>query len=94
MKKAAFKIGDKLEYLGDRHGTTTVSGKEVPVIFNGMKVTIVEIHAPSQGLGFVGNDEEGEPIMDHDWDGYNVYINDFGQRRIIWPNKKDEWKKV
>lgn|GEM_PF-5621921 len=92
MLKPAFRDGQRLQYTGSRHVTTTVNGKEVPCIINGMLVTITKTKQPERGYGFIKNDEDGEPLIDLDSDGYNVYTNDFGQERIIWPSDKKDWK--
>lgn len=90
---AAFKIGDKLQYLGERRTWSVVDGKEEPLIFPGMIVTIVETHSPMKGLGEVTL-PDGDVITDYDRDGYNVYKNAHNQGRIIWPKDKKEWKKL
>jgi hypothetical protein len=94
MKKAAFKIGQKLKYLGQRTTATMVNKKLVPIMFNGMEVTIIETHPPRKGYGFIKYDDEGEAIIDHDDDGYNIYENAAGQRRILWPKYKKEWERI
>lgn len=94
MKKAAFKIGDRLEYVGDRQALTEVKGKIVPIIFKGMIVTITETRPPSKGHGWVQPAGHDEPFFDADDDGYNVYVNAAGQGRIIWPKNKNDWKKL
>lgn len=92
MKRASFKIGQVLEYLGDRLGSTTVNGVQVYTRKKGMRVTITGTKPPSKGYGFIKNDEDGEPIIDHDQDGYNTFLNAAGQGTIIWPEDKNQWK--
>lgn len=94
MKKAAFKTGDRLRYIGDRKAWAEVKGKQVPIIYNGMEVEIIKTKLPTAGLGFVGNDADGEPIFDQGSDGYNVYNNANGDGRIIWPDNAADWQKV
>lgn len=94
MIPAAFKVGDKLEYLGDRQGWREIDGKEVPVIYKGMIVEVTETHPPSKGHGWVTLPGDDEPFFDQDDDGYNVYQNAAGDGRIIWPLNKNDWKKI
>jgi len=94
LLKAPFKIGDKVKYLGQRKSWTVLNGKEFPNIFPGMVATISETIEPRNGYGQLGVDDEVEPLIDHGHDGYNVYKNDAGQGRIIWPKDKKEWEKL
>lgn len=94
MKKAAFKTGDVLEYLGARIAHTIIEGKEVPTIFPGMRCTITRTDPPRKGYGYIKDDEDGEPMVDRGTDGHNVYTNAAGQGRIIWPDDADQWKLV
>ncbi len=94
MKKALFNNGDRVKYIGSRINSTEVGGKQVPTMFKGMEVTISETRNPLKGYGFIKNDEDGEPIIDHDMDGHNIFINAAGQGRIIWPEKKEEWELI
>lgn len=94
MKPAAYQVGDRLKYKGTRRQWAIVGGEKIPTIAPGMIVTITERKPPSKGLGFIKYDEDGEPLIDWDDDGYNVYKNEHGQGRIIWPDDKDEWEKI
>lgn len=92
MKKALFKEGDVVEYIGNRHiwdGT----GK-FDLLKKGMRFTITETHQPEKGMGKIGVDDEDEDIIIPDRDGHNVYVWADGFRRIIWPKDKSEWVKV
>lgn len=91
MKKAAFKTGQVLKYLGNRQTWTKVNGKDIPIIYNGMQVEIIETHPPQKGHGIVTL-KDGEQIFDGDNDGYNIYKNSQGQKRIIWPDNKKDWQ--
>lgn len=94
LKLAPFKNGQRLRYMGNRHVTTTVNGKDVLVIANNMEVEIVDTKPPEKGMGVIGQDEDGEDIIDYDCNGYNVYVNYFGQRRIIHVQDKKEWEEI
>src|SRR5687768_17239719 len=92
MIPAAFKDGDRIEYIGDRLSTTIHNGKEIYVNKKGKVWSVIETRLPEKGYGFIKNDEEGEPIIDHDSDGYNVIIDEHGFKRLLWPMSKNEWK--
>ena len=79
MKPAAYQVGDRLRYKGKRRQWAVIDGKEIPVIAPGMIVTILVAHKPEKGLGLIKYDEDGEPLIDRDRDGYNVYKNEQGQ---------------
>jgi hypothetical protein len=93
MRKALFKVGDKVRYLGDRK---VWDEKKNPIIFKGMEVTILTVKDPRKGYGFIKNDEDGEPLVDRDNDGYNTYNNTPNpmNARIIWPEDGKDWEKV
>lgn len=93
LKLAAFKVGQTVEYTGARQVWADSEMKK-PILIKGIKVKILEVHGPKIGFGFIKNDEDGEPLIDHDKDGYNVYENSVGQRTIIWPANKNEWKLI
>ena len=94
MKKALFKTGDKVRYLGNKRAEQGRGFNPVmkPVIFPGMVATITETHKPTKGYGYLMAD--GELIPDPDEDGYNVYTNEYGESRIIWPDNKKDWKLI
>jgi len=100
MKTAIFKIGDKVRYLGDRRVDVAKQGKHfpnpddfTPQIFPGMVATITEVKPPQKGLGII-DQYDGDPIVDDDSDGYNIYTNEYGNTAIIWPNDKQDWKLI
>lgn len=93
-KKAAFKVGQKVKYIGDSQWSSIVNGKETPTRFRGMIVEIIEIKPPEKGLGFVKIDDDGEPLIDHDHNGCNVALNEFGHRFLIWPENKNQWELI
>ncbi len=92
MKKALFKTGDKVEYLGIRSvkSGTGVNPVYLPSIFPGMVAEITETKPPQKGLVMIW--VEDEYINDLDDDGYNVYTNEHGRSAIIWPERKKDWK--
>jgi hypothetical protein len=92
LRKALFKVGDVVEYLGERHNEDE---KGNPLLTKGMKFKIDAVFPPSKGLGKYGvDDETGEDLIDRDDDGYNTYKNARGQGRIIWPENESEWRLV
>lgn len=94
MKKALFEVGDSIEYIGERLSTTEHEGKQVPVNKKGLRWEVIAKYPPTKGYGFIKNDEDGEPIIDHDRDGHNLIKNEYGYQRLLWPEYKSEWKKV
>ena len=98
MKKAAFKVGDILininENLKDCTVTTMYKGKETTIYQYGMKVRIIETHPPIKGIGFVRYEEDGEALIDPDYDGYNVIELESGYRKLLFPKEKKNWKKI
>jgi hypothetical protein len=91
MKKALFKNGDTVEYIGPRK----IWGEGKNILFEkGMTFSIIETRDPEKGLGKIGVDDEGEDIVIPDRDGHNVYVWSDGFRRIIWPWDKKEWRKL
>jgi hypothetical protein len=93
LRKALFKVGDVVEYLGDRKHW---DGEGSVIFQKGMRFRIDDVYPPRKGLGKLGVDEDtGEDLVDYDQDGYNTYKrypNDHGI--IIWPRDKNDWKLV
>ena len=82
MKKAPFKNGDKLKYIGKQKVSSGINGEEMkPLYFDGMVVKIIKVVKPIKGLGMV--EYYGEQIEDYDQDGYNVFENEFGNGACI-----------
>lgn len=92
MRKAAFKKGQRIEYIGERLSTTILDGKEIPVNKKGLVWDVIEEREPRKGYGFIKNDEDGEPLIDPDRDGHNLIRNEYGYQRLLWPESKAEWK--
>jgi len=91
MKSPPFPIGTVVEYLGDHSMWADATGNN-PLITKGMKFTITELRQPEKGLGKIGTDEDGEPIISHDKDGCSVYVNARNDKRLIHAKDKHEWK--
>lgn len=94
MKEALFQIGDEVQYLGDKKASSGsgFNPEMKPLIWPGMIAKITETHPPEKGIGKVKY--HGEWITDYDQDGYNVYENEHGNGRIIFPDDKNDWKLI
>lgn len=88
-----FKIGVTVEYIGSRSVWDDASGTN-PLLTKGMMFEIIELREPEKGLGFIKNNEDGEPIISYDKDGCSVYINARGDKKLIHAKNKSEWKQI
>ena len=93
LQPPPFPIGATVEYIGNRSIWDDAECKR-PLLTNGMRFVITELRPPEKGLGFIKNDEDGEPIISHDKDGCSVYVNLRGDKKLIHAKDKSEWKQL
>lgn len=91
MKKAAFKTGQTVRYLGVR---CWLGKDDKPIMCEGMEFNIIETTQPERGLGRLFLWQYEDPIMDEDKDGYNVIEDRQGSRWCIHPADKSDWEVV
>ena len=89
MKKALFKIGQSVMYIGKSNSTIGVNGKQVPRHKHGLIFEITETHEPQEPRGQVTPE-----IFDDGSNGYNIGINEHGAFIVIWPEYKQDWQEV
>ncbi len=97
-RPAPFPVGLCLRYCGTSRWYADAEGNR-PLLEPGMIVTVAETKRGRQGTLRQLRDEDGpmfdddgEPLLDTTRDGYSVWVQANGNRRMIRPESASEWE--